>query len=58
MEFFWQELLVALPDQLAPLLGSVATSGAAEAVARVGVDICSDDRLPALPVPPIPSLRP
>lgn len=57
MEFFWQELLVALSDQLAPLLGSVATSGAAEAVERVGVDICSADRLPALPVPPIPSLR-
>lgn len=49
MEFFWQELLAALPDQLAPLLGSVAISGAAEAVAWVGVDICSDDRLPAPP---------
>lgn len=49
MEFFWQEALVALPDQPAPLLGSVAVSGAAEATVWVGVDICSDDRLPALP---------
>lgn len=49
VEFFWQETLVALSDQLAPLLGSVAISGAAEAAALVGVDICSDDRLPAPP---------
>lgn len=49
MEFFWQEALVALPDQLAPLLGSGAIPGAAQAQARVGVDICSDDRLPAPP---------
>lgn len=40
---------MALPDQPAPLLGSVAVSGAAEATVWVGVDICSDDRLPALP---------
>lgn len=49
MEFFWQELLTALPDQLAPLLGSVAISGAAEAVAWAGADICSDDKPPAPP---------
>lgn len=40
---------MALPDQLAPLLGSGAASGGAEAGARAGVDICSDDRLPAPP---------
>lgn len=44
---FWQEALVVPPDQLAPLLGSVAISGGAEAEARVGVDVCSDDGLPA-----------
>lgn len=53
-EFFWQEVLVALPDQLAPLLGSVAVSGAAEAVAWVGVDICLVTGCLPLPVPPIP----
>lgn len=40
---------MALPDQLAPLLGSAAISGAAEAAARVGMDICSEDRLSAPP---------
>lgn len=54
MEFFWQEVLVALPDQLAPLLGSVAVSGAAEAVAWVGVDICLVTGCLPLPVPPTP----
>lgn len=54
MELFWQEAPVALPDQLAPLPGSAAFSGAAEAAARVGVDICSEDRLPPLPMPPTP----
>lgn len=49
MELFWQEALLALPDQLAPLLGSGALSGAAPAEARVGVDICSDDGRPAPP---------
>lgn len=53
MELFWQEVPVALPDQLAPLLGSAAFSGAAEATAQ-GVDICSEDRLPPLLVPPTP----
>lgn len=49
MELFWQEALVALPDQLAPLLGSGAISGAAQAEVPGEVDICSDDRLPAPP---------
>ena len=49
MEFFRQEALMALPDQLAPLLGSVALSGATVVKARVGGDMCSDDRLPAPP---------
>lgn len=47
MELFWQEALVVLPDQLAPLLGSVAISGGAEAEARVGAEVCSGDRPPA-----------
>lgn len=38
---------MVLPDQLAPLLGSIAISGGAKAEARVGVDVCSDDSLPA-----------
>lgn len=54
MELFWQEALVALPDQLAPLMGSVAISGAAETVVRVEVDVCSDDSLLPLPMPPAP----
>ena len=56
MELFWQEVPVALPDQLAPLLGSAAFSGAPEATAREGVDICSEDRLPPLlrPLTPCP----
>lgn len=49
MEFFWNVELVALPDQLAPLLEFVAISGAAEVEVWVGVGICSDDRLPAPP---------
>lgn len=40
---------MALPDQLAPLLGSAAISGAAEATVLVGVALCSDHRLPAPP---------
>lgn len=51
--FFWQEALWPLPDQLAS--GVCSCSGAAEATAGVGVDICSDDSLPApfqyLPTP-------
>ena len=34
---------------LAPLLGSAAISGAAEAAVPVGVALCSDHRLPAPP---------
>lgn len=43
---------MGLPDQRAPLLGSAAVSGVAEAAAWVGADVCSDDRMPLLPVPP------
>lgn len=48
---------MALPDQLAPLLGTGAASGAAEAGAQVGMDICSDDSCLAFPVPVTPNSR-
>lgn len=51
----WQEALWPLPDQLAPLLGSVAIQVQLKPQRGLGMDICSNDSLPVpLPVPSYP----